>query len=259
MKKHLKNIVLFIIVPLVIVVIPFFVSAGSLADTTAYDWYFKPTKDNSQPQVIPEATFINDYNTIYLGNKDEKKLYLTFDAGYDNGYHNAILDTLKEKNVPAAFFLDGNFLKTNPDIVKRMADEGHLVCNHSLKHPDMTKLTDFESYKKQITEWESLVEQIGITPQKYFRFPSGRFSKRALEYNEQLGLTNVFWSFAYYDWDTESQPDATAACEKIYSRIHNGAVILLHSTSKTNSEILGTVIDKLRADGYEFYSLTDFS
>ena len=257
MEKLYKRFVLFILLPVVFAAFPFLIFASS-KDSSPYDWYFKPTDDNTQPQLCPEADFLKDYDVISIGNANEKTLYLTFDAGYDNGYHTAILDALKQKNVSAAFFVDGNFVKSNPEIVKRMESEGHLVCNHSLKHPDMTKIVDFSLYEKQITEWENLVADIGVTPQKYFRFPSGRFSKLALEYNKKLGIKTVFWSFAYYDWDEKEQPDNKAALEKIYSRVHNGAVLLLHSTSQTNSEILVEMIDTLRSQGYTFKSLVDF-
>lgn len=257
MEKLYKRFLAFIILPVIAAAFPFLMLAGT-KDTAPYDWYFKPTDDNTQPTVIPEADFIDDYNVLYLGSADDKTLYLTFDAGYDSGYHTEILDTLKDKNVKAAFFVDGNFVKTNPDLIKRMYAEGHLVCNHTLKHPDMTRLTDFDTYSKQITEWESLISELGLVPTKYFRFPSGRFSNRALEYNEKLGVTTVFWSFAYYDWDEADQPTKSGAKQKIYSRIHNGAIILLHSTSKTNCEILPDVIDDLRMKGYAFESLTNF-
>ncbi len=257
MEKLYKRFLIFIIMPVIIAALPFSVFAGS-EKSVAYDWYFKPTNDNTQPQLCPEADFLEQFDVISIGNKEHKNIYLTFDAGYDNGYHNQILDTLKQKNVKAAFFIDGNFVKSNPEIVKRMANEGHLVCNHSLSHPNMTKIVDFNTYKKQITEWEKLVSDLGIPVQKYFRFPSGRFSHLALEYNQKLKLKTVFWSFAYYDWDENEQPGETAATEKIMSRIHNGAVILLHSTSKTNSKILSDVIDLARAKGYTFKSLDEF-
>ena len=195
---------------------------------------------------------------LALGSPDEKILYLTFDAGYDNGYHQFILDTLKEKNVPATFFVDGNFVKSHPSLVIRMNEEGHIIGNHSENHADMTTLADFDSYSKEITEWEACVKDLDITPSKYFRFPMGRFSERSLAYNKRLDITSVFWSFAYYDWDTNSQPSEDVAFQKICSRVHNGAVLLLHSTSKTNCAILPRVIDKLRAEGYTFKSLDEF-
>ncbi len=257
MEKLYKSFLFIIVVPVIVAAFPFLMYANADSDT-AYDWYFKPTTDNSQPEVIPEADFLDNYNVIYLGDKDKKTLYLTFDAGYDNGYHNTILDVLKQKNVKAAFFVDGNFIKSNAEIVKRMAAEGHLVCNHSKNHPDMTKYSSLEEYSEQINGWNELIENLGITPNGYFRFPAGKFSKKALEYNKELGLTTVFWSFAYYDWVEDDQPSHDFAKQKIYSRIHNGAVLLLHSTSKTNSEILSDVIDDLTAKGYKFEALTSF-
>lgn len=257
MEKLYKRVLAFIVLPVVVAAFPLLVIANT-GDAAPYDWYFKPTQDGSQPQVIPEADFIDDYNVIYLGASDAPTLYLTFDAGYDNGYHEKILDTLAQKGVPAAFFVDGNFVKSNPQLVKRMDAEGHLVCNHSKNHPDMTKYHSFEEYAKQIEGWEELVTDLGVTPQKFFRFPSGRFSKQALIFNEQLGVTSVFWSFAYYDWDKDKQPSAQEAKDKILSRVHNGAVLLLHSTSQTNCEVLGEVIDALRERGYTFASLVDF-
>lgn len=257
MEKLYKRFITIILVPVIVAAFPFLMYANADSER-AYDWYFKPADDNTQPEVIPEADFLDSYDTIYLGNKDEKTLYLTFDAGYDNGYHTAILDTLKQKNVKAAFFVDGNFVKSNPELVKRMSSEGHLVCNHSKNHPDMTKYSSFDDYSAQINGWNELVTQLGITPNGFFRFPMGKFSKRALEYNKQLGITSVFWSFAYYDWVEDDQPSPDSAKKKIYSRIHNGAVLLLHSTSKTNAHILPDVIDRLTADGYTFKPLTEF-
>lgn len=257
MEKFYKRVIMLIIVPVIVAAFPFLMYANADSEKS-YDWYFKPANDNLQPEVIPEADFIDNYDTVYLGNKDEKTLYLTFDAGYDNGFHDDILDILKQKNIKAAFFVDGNFVKTNPDIVKRMSEEGHLVCNHSKNHPDMTKYADFNEYKEQIEGWNGFVKELGITPTNFFRFPMGKFSKRALEYNKQLGVTSVFWSFAYYDWVEDDQPSHEDAMNKICSRVHNGAVLLLHSTSKTNAEILPDIIDRLTVDGYTFKSLTEF-
>lgn len=258
MEKTYKRFLVIILIPVIIAAFPFLVFATA-SDTAAYDWYFKPTEDGSRPELCPEADFLSDFDVITVDKSDEKVLYLTFDAGYDNGYHKMILDTLSQKDVPAAFFVDGNFVKSNPDIVRRMQNEGHIVGNHSKSHPDMTTLHDFSEYSKQISEWEDAVKALGLTPSKYFRFPMGRFSERALEYNKRLGVTSVFWSFAYFDWDNDKQPTHAEALDKIYSRVHDGAVLLLHSTSRTNAEILSQVIDKLKSDGYSFKSLDDYS
>ena len=250
-----RDLMIFLGVPLLIVSLLFLMSAGgSVTDTTGYDWYFSPNEEHLQPQVASEVP-LDGHSVLYSGNADEKKVTITFDAGFDNGLHTSILDTLKEKQVSAAFFLDGNFLKQNGALVQRMAAEGHIVGNHTLNHADMTKLTDLATYQQQIDGWNDLLTGLGLTPSGYFRFPCGRFSERTLDYNERLGLTSVFWTFAYYDWVENDQPDPEKALEKIMSRMHNGCILLLHSTSKTNAEILGTLIDRLRTEGYEIVPL----
>lgn len=260
MKRHFRLSLLYIVLPLLAISLPLLWQVKAAADTKSVDWYFKPTKDHSQPALCPEADFLKQYRkVIALGSAEQKTLYLTFDAGFDNGYHDDILDTLKEKGVKAAFFVDGNFVKTNPDLVKRITGEGHILGNHTLKHPDMSAITDFSAYRTQVEGWENLVREAGAEPTNFFRFPSGKFSERCMEYNQTLGLTTVFWSFAYYDWDTDAQPDPAAALQKIASRMHNGAVVLLHSTSATNAEILGEYIDQMRNESYTFKPLTEFT
>ena len=254
MDKTYKKLLCFIIIPVIIAAFPFLVFADS-EDTKAYDWYFKPASDNMRPELCPEADFLGSFDVISIG-EDTKTLYLTFDAGYDEGTHELILDALKAANVKAAFFVDGNFVKNNPDLVKRISIEGHILGNHSLKHANMTKLTDFEKYSEQITGWQKLVAELGVEGSNYFRFPEGKFSKLALEYNERLSQTSVFWSFAYYDWDNNDPPTETAALKKICSRVHNGAVLLLHSTSKTNAKILPELISTLKQQGYTFAELS---
>ena len=255
MKQTLTRVAVYVLLPALLVTAPFFFFAGA-EKSDAYDWYFKPNDEHRQPAFVPEATFLKDYDgVIACGDPDQKTLYLTFDAGYDNGCMADILDTLKEKNVPAAFFVDGNFVKNEPELVKRISGEGHILGNHSLSHANMATLTDFAEYAAQITGWDELVREAGGTPTKFFRFPAGKFSKLALDYNEKLGLRSVFWSFAYYDWDVKDQPDPKAATEKILSRTHNGAVMLLHSVSRTNADILPALIDTLREQGYTFASL----
>ncbi len=182
---------------------------------------------------------------------------MTFDAGYDNGYHKSILDTLKEKNVKAAFFVDGNFIKNNADIAKRIIEEGHHLCNHTKNHPDTTKLST-EEFKEQILGWEKICkEYTGLEGAKFYRPPMGKFNESTLRTAKELGYKTVFWSFAYADWKNDDQPQKEYAINNLMERIHPGGVILLHSTSKTNSEILGTVIDKLIGEGYRFGSLSE--
>ena len=256
---NFKDAMIFIATPILVITLLFGMTAGgSAAETDGVDWYFKPNQEHLQPEVV-QTVPLAGRKVLYCGSAERKAVTITFDAGYDKGTHAGILKTLKEKQVQATFFLDGNFVKQNGPLVQQMAAEGHTVGNHSLNHADMTKLTDFATYSKQITGWNDLVQELGITPSTYFRYPCGRFSARALDYNERLGLTSVFWSFAYYDWVEEDQPDPEAALEKIMGRMHNGCVLLLHSTSATNEKILGTLIDRLRAEGYEILPINEMT
>lgn len=243
------------------------ISGGARIDTVAkeeaYSWYCKRVADNKQPPLPSEFGFINEYDGIWLNTKrdasDERKIaYLTFDAGYENGNVSRILDVLKEKNVPGAFFILINLVKTNPDLVKRMADEGHFVCNHTAYHKDMSKITDKTVFEHELNALNEAYEELtGRKMQDYYRPPEGRFSRLNLEHASSLGYKTVFWSFAYADWDNANQPSLEYAKKKILDNIHNGAVLLLHPTSSVNAEILGDVIDEMRSRGYEFGTLED--
>ena len=224
----------------------------------SYNWYCKRTKDHSQPSLPKEFEFISSYNAHYIDVTNCKKIYLTFDAGYENGNVEKTLDVLKENGVPGAFFILSNLISSSPELVKRMADEGHLVCNHTSKHKDMSKITDVESFKKELDALECLYKDTtGKEMSKYFRPPEGKFSARTLEIANELGYKTIFWSFAYADWDNNSQMSEGAAKAKIMDNIHNGAVILLHPTSSTNASILGDIIKELKAEGYEFGTLDE--
>lgn len=224
--------------------------------TTEYNWYFNPRNDGKQPDPIKEASFFNKYNAHYVGKPNEKVLYLTFDAGYESGNTEKILDTLKKHNAPAAFFVVDHYIKTNPDMIKRMVNEGHLVCNHSKSHPSMASITDFERFKSEIlTVEESFKEVTGKDMPKYFRPPMGKFSELSLKYTQDLGYSTIFWSFAYVDWLENNQPSHEDAKEKIYSRTHPGAILLLHPNSRTNAEVLDEVITHWEKEGYTLKSL----
>ncbi|MGN0988802.1 MAG: polysaccharide deacetylase family protein [Eubacteriales bacterium] len=212
---------------------------------------------NTRPRGNVSAEELAKNDAYFIG-PATKMIYLTFDAGYENGYTPKILDTLKEKNVPAAFFLVSHYIKTEPDLVRRMADEGHIVANHTNTHPDMSSLKTLDALRAEIEPVESLYfECTGKEMPKFYRPPRGQFSTSNLEQAKQLGYKTVFWSLAYVDWNVNSQPSAESAKAKLNSRIHDGAVILLHSTSATNAEILGDLIDEWRAQGYTFGSLYD--
>ena len=232
---------------------------------SAYDggvnWYIKRA-GNKQPELPKEHSVIEKYNAYYIDKKlddtsQTKRIYLTFDAGYENGNVEKILDTLKEKNVPGAFFILDHIIRKNTDLVLRMANEGHMVCNHTTNHKDMSTLSR-EEIKNNLTALERTYEDLaGLKMAKYFRFPEGRYSEYALASVNELGYKTIFWSFGYADWDDRSQPDAEASKKKILDNTHNGAVILLHPTSTTNAEILPELIDAWRAMGYSFGTLDE--
>ena len=181
----------------------------------------------------------------------EKSICLTFDEGYENGYTPAILDTLKEKNVKAVFFVTYDFAKDNPELIKRMIDEGHTVGNHSYHHYSMDEL-DSDTAREEVMFLHDYIKKNYNYTMSYFRFPKGEFSERALGIVQSLGYRSVFWSYAYADWDTDSQPEPDGAFRGLCESTHPGEILLLHAVSKTNSEILEKVIDDIRKQGYEF-------
>ena len=201
---------------------------------------------------------LKQYDAAYLGDPSEKVIYLTFDAGYENGCTAKILDTLQKHNVKAAFFLVGNYIEKNADLVRRMAEEGHTVGNHTMHHPDMSKLKDKEAFAKELQDLEELYrEKTGEALPKYYRPPQGIYSEENLKMAKELGYKTVFWSLAYVDWNNDSQPTREQAFAKLLPRIHPGAVVLLHSTSQTNAEILDELLTKWAQMGYRFGTLDE--
>lgn len=225
-----------------------------------YNWYCVHAKDHARPHADSRFDFIRSLGGYYIGSRPEEKVvYLTFDAGYENGNVEKILDILKREQVPGAFFVLGNLITQNPELICRMADEGHLVCNHSYAHKDMTGWSESQ-IRDELTRLEDTCrETCGIEIAKYFRPPEGRFSRSLLESVNKMGYKTVFWSFAYADWDNARQPDTAKAATKVLDNVHNGAVILLHPTSATNAAILGDVIAALKADGYRFGTLDELT
>lgn len=200
----------------------------------------------------------NKYDGHYLGKTDGKNLYLTFDSGYENGYTEKILDALKNNNVKAAFFVTTPYMKENPNIIKRMVAEGHIVGNHTTTHPSMPTVTDFSKFEKElVTNSETFKEITGQEMPKYFRPPMGEFSELSLYYTTKLGYKSMLWSFAYKDWDNNKQMDPSVAKKTIKECLHNGEVFLLHSVSKTNAEILDSVLKDLKNEGYTFHTLDE--
>ncbi len=235
-------------------------------ETTAYNWYCKKTADHSQPQLdsmlyLPDdcnAYFIDSDNSDY--SSDEKVIYLTFDAGYENGNVEKILDILKEHDVPAAFFVLENLIKRNPELIKRMDSEGHLVCNHTATHGDMSKVTSKEQFAAELEKLNTVCkETTDVEVAKYYRPPEGRYSELNLRHASELGYKTIFWSFAYADWDNNSQMSADEAAKKVLDGTHNGEVLLLHPTSATNAAILDRLIKAWKADGFRFGTLDELT
>ena len=219
-------------------------------------WGLSFSEQGQTPSGPASADQLKRLDGAYVGNGEEKVLYLTFDAGYDNGYTGDILDVLKKHQVPAAFFLVGDYLERNADLVRRMVAEGHIVGNHTASHPDMSKITDKTAFTRELSEVESLFREItGKELPKYYRPPQGIYSEENLKLAQELGYKTVFWSLAYADWDNNKQPTREYAMNKLLPRTHNGAVILLHATSKTNAEILDELLTAWKQQGYTFASI----
>ncbi|MBR5596218.1 MAG: polysaccharide deacetylase family protein [Lachnospiraceae bacterium] len=222
------------------------------------NWGLSFQEEGKSPVIDVDKETLEQLDAYYLGDEENKKLYLTFDAGYENGNTEKILDALKENNVKATFFLVGNYLEKCPEIVKRMVEEGHTVGNHTYHHKDMNTLTTKEAFIEELTSLEDLYQNIvGSEMPKFYRPPQGKFSEEQLMWAKEEGYKTCFWSLAYVDWDEKKQPSKDEAIEKLTSRIHPGAIILLHSTSSTNGEIMGDIIHKWKEMGYEFGELSE--
>ncbi len=229
---------------------------GSAVPTGAWGLRFR--KEGEPPIGSAGADQLRQYDAVYLGDPARKVIYLTFDAGYENGSTEEILDVLKRHQVKASFFLVGNYIQRNADLVRRMVDEGHIVGNHTMHHYDMSKLTDSAAFQKELADLETLFREItGREMPKYYRPPQGTFSEENLKMAKELGYRTVFWSLAYVDWNNDTQPTREQAFSKLLPRIHNGAVVLLHSTSRTNAQILDELLTKWEEMGYSFGSIEE--
>lgn len=219
-----------------------------------------PGKNGARPSLLDGSPIANEYGTLSIGPEGDKTVYLTFDAGYGSENVAHILDVLKENGVRAAFFILPGIINNDLALVKRMADEGHTVCNHSWSHGDMSGIADINAFSDELTKLEALYrEKTGYEMSRYFRPPEGAFSVKMLGYCKSLGYVPVFWSFAYRDWDNSAQPSAEKSQEKIISSLHDGMVLLLHPNSATNASILDGVIKAIAAKGYSFGTLDELS
>lgn len=229
----------------------FGVYLGSALETGSWGLSFQ--EEGAAPIGNAGVDQLRKYDAVYLGNSDDKVLYLTFDAGYENGCTGKILDALKKHNAKAVFFLVGSYLQRNGDLVRRMVEEGHTVGNHTMHHHDMSKIADLDVFTRELQEPETIYAGlIGEPMPRYYRPPQGIYSEDNLKAAQSLGYRTVFWSLAYVDWKNDAQPTKEEAFSKLLPRTHPGAIVLLHSTSKTNAEILDELLTKWEEMGYRF-------
>ena len=235
-----------------------FTAAGMLQEkslNTAADgnWGLSFQEAGKPPVANASMDYLKKFDAYYAEDTDKKELFLTFDAGYENGHTAKILDTLKKHNVKATFFVVGNFIETSPDLVKRMVKEGHLVGNHTFTHPDMSEIATEEAFHQELSKLEDLYEKTtGKKMKKYYRPPQGKYSESNLKMAKEMGYHTIFWSLAYVDWYESDQPTREEALEKMVPRIHPGAIVLLHSTSATNAQVLDELLTKWEEKGYSF-------
>ncbi len=230
--------------------------SGSVMETA--NWGLSFRQEGAPPIGTAGADQLSRYDAAYRGPSDEKVLYLTFDAGYENGCTAKILDTLKSHKVPAAFFLVGNYIEKNADLVRRMVSEGHTVGNHTMHHYDMSAISDADAFTKELRDLEKLYQDtVGTEMPRFYRPPQGVYSEENLAMAKELGYRTVFWSLAYVDWNNDAQPTREQAFGKLLPRTHPGAVVLLHSTSKTNADILDELLTRWTEEGYRFGTLEE--
>ena len=230
----------------------------------AASWGLSFREEGKTPVGNADADYLKQFNAYYTGREQneagQKLIYLTFDAGYENGNTAAILDALKKHNAPAAFFVVGNFVESEPELIRRMVEEGHVVGNHTNTHPDMSQISTKESFAGELTALEEKVQAVTGSPmEKYYRPPRGVYSEDNLRMASEMGYTTLFWSLAYVDWYVDDQPTAEEAFSKLLPRIHPGAVVLLHTTSSTNAAILDELLTRWEEMGYAFASIRDIA
>lgn len=220
------------------------------------NWGLSFQTDGEPPIANASMEELAKFNAYYAQNTTEKVLYLTFDAGFENGNTPIILDALKKHSAPATFFVVGTYIESNPDLIKRMEKEGHIVGNHTYHHPDMTKLSSLSAFEKELKDVENAYNNVtGKEMTKFYRPPQGKYNENNLQMAKDLGYHTFFWSLAYVDWQENNQPTKEEAFDKLLTRVHPGAIVLLHSTSKTNGEILDELLTKWEEMGYQFKSL----
>ena len=222
------------------------------------NWGLSFPEEGQPPVANASMEELAAFDTYYAQDTEDKRIYLTFDCGYENGNTPLILDALKKHKAPATFFVVGNFVSTSGDLLKRMVDEGHAVGNHTFSHPDMSKISTQEAFAKELSQVEELfTEATGTEMEKYYRPPQGKYNEANLQMAKDMGYKTFFWSLAYVDWYQDQQPSKEEAFEKLLGRIHPGAIVLLHNTSSTNGQILDELLSKWEDMGYTFHPLKE--
>ena len=229
-------------------------SQAAFAASESWGIYFP--KDGSKPEANAGAEHLLQFDAYFMGDENDKVVYLTFDAGYENDFTAGMLDVLQKHNAPAAFFVVGTYIRDYPQLVQRMLTDGHIVANHTMTHPDMSKIEDKAAFEKELTRVEELFRELtGTEIPRFYRPPRGIYSETNLRHAKELGYKTIFWSTAYKDWEVNNQPSHEEAYAKLMPRTHPGAIILLHNVSKTNAEILDGLLTKYTELGYRFESL----
>ena len=231
---------------------------SSAAQSTGWGLSFQ--EEGKRPAGNASIDDLKQYNAYYASDTDQKIIYLTFDAGYENGNTPAILDALKKHQAPAVFFVVGNFIKDNPDLIRRILADDHIIGNHTMTHPDLPQISSMDAFQKELQDVEELYTSLtGEAMTKFYRPPRGIYNTENLSMAKELGYSTFFWSLAYVDWIQDQQPSREEAFQKLLTRIHPGAIILLHNTSSTNAEILDELLTKWEEMGYEFHSLKELT
>ena len=251
-----RDLLILLLAIILAVTVAAMVFSASAIQTGSWGLSFR--QEGAAPLGCAGQDQLKQYDAAYLGNGEEKVLYLTFDAGYENGFTGAILDSLKKHEAKAAFFLVGGYIQKNADLVRRMVREGHTVGNHTMHHKNMSQIAEPAVFRSELEDVEVLFREVtGQELPKFYRPPQGVYSEENLKMAKDLGYKTVFWSLAYVDWNNDSQPTREEAFAKLLPRTHNGAVVLLHATSRTNAEILDELLTKWEEQGYRFGTMEE--
>lgn len=251
-----RDLLILLLANILAVTVAAMVFSASAIQTGSWGLSFR--QEGAAPLGSAGQDQLKQYDAAYLGNEEEKVLYLTFDAGYENGFTGAILDSLKKHEAKAAFFLVGGYIQKNADLVRRMVREGHTVGNHSMHHKNMSQVAEPAVFRSELEDVEVLFREVtGQELPKFYRPPQGVYSEENLKMAKELGYKTVFWSLAYVDWNNDNQPTREEAFAKLLPRTHNGAVVLLHATSRTNAEILDELLTKWEEQGYRFGTMEE--